>query len=254
MSELTVFNFDGAEVRAVTGPDGEPRFVAADSAKILGYGGGARNAIARLPERMKGVEKINTLGGVQEMTVINEAGLNRLIMRSNVPGAERFQDWIAEEVLPSIRKTGSYGAPSLTGKELLARAVIEANEMIAEKDTQIRQLAPKARAFDGFIGADGDYSFNEAAKMLQRRGMDTGQYRLVNLLIEWGWVYRGRKSVPRAKQAQVDTGRLTEKTHYFIDQRTGEERAGATQVRLTPKGVAAIYDRYMPASLDVEVA
>jgi|GEM_PF-2159449 len=131
----------------------------------------------------------------------------------------------------------------LTGPELMAKALLEAQSTLEAKDAQIAQLEPKAEAFDGFIGAEGDYSFNQAAKLLQRRGVDTGQFKLVKLLEEWGWIYRGAAREPRAKQAQIDTKRLAEKTHWFIDQATGEKRAGRTAVRVTPKGIDDIHAR-----------
>lgn len=131
----------------------------------------------------------------------------------------------------------------LTGPELMAKALLEAQSTLEAKDQQIAQLEPKAEAFDGFIGAEGDYSFNQAAKLLQRRGVDTGQFKLVKLLEEWGWIYRGAAREPRAKQAQIDTKRLAEKTHWFIDQSTGEKRAGRTAVRITPKGIDDIHAR-----------
>lgn len=249
MSELTVFDFHGEQVRVI-GDSDSPRFVGTDVLAILDLD---RTAYRRLDDDEKGVDSIHTPGGEQNVTVVTESGLYSLILGSRKPSAREFKRWVTGEVLPQIRKTGGYGqAPALAGKELLAHAVIEAQAMIEQKDAQIATLAPKADAFDGYIGAEGDYSFNEAAKLLQRRGVDTGQYKLVATLIEWGWVYRGRKRVPRAKQAQLDTGRLTEKTHYFIDQTTGEKRAGSTQVRVTPKGVEDIYRR-LTANQLVEV-
>lgn len=101
------------------------------------------------------------------MLVSNEGGINRLIMRSNASNAEAVQDWFTDTVLPSIRKTGSYStAPALTGPELLAHAVIEAQAMIAAKDQQIAELAPKAEFFDELMDAEGMYSMQAAAKML----------------------------------------------------------------------------------------
>lgn len=106
---VTPFEFPatGQTVRTVE-VDGDPWFVAADVTTVLGYGGGARNTLRRLPERMKDVEEINTPGGVQRMTVVSESGVYRMVMRSNLPAAEAFQDWIAKDVVPAIRRTGSY--------------------------------------------------------------------------------------------------------------------------------------------------
>lgn len=139
----------------------------------------------------------------------------------------------------------------LSGPELMAKALIEAQATMAAKDERIAQLEPKADAFDGYIGSAGDYSINEAAKLLQRRGVDTGQNRLANMLVEWGWLYRGRKQRLRAAQSQLETGRFNEKTYYYISHETGERMAGATQPRVTAKGIDDIYAR-MNAQLQLE--
>jgi len=241
MSDLTQFTFNEHDIRTVV-LDGEPWFVLADLTAVLNIGN-SRMVAARLDEDMKGVSLIDTPGGKQKMTIVSEAGMYDVVVRSDSPLATPFRRWITTEVLPSIRKTGSYGAPALTGPELMAAALIEAQATLEAKDKEIRTLTPKAEAFDGFIGSSGDYSVNETAKLLQRRGVDTGQNRLMRTLESWGWVYRGARNSPRVMQAQIETGRLAEKTYYFIDQRTGEERAGRTSVRVTPKGVEDIFAR-----------
>src|SRR5690625_4621296 len=241
MSDLTQFTFNEHDIRTVV-LDGEPWFVLADLTAVLNIGN-SRMVAARLDEDMKGVSLIDTPGGKQKMTIVSEAGMYDVVVRSDSPLATPFRRRTPTEVLPSIRKTGSYGAPALTGPELMAAALIEAQATLEAKDKEIRTLTPKAEAFDGFIGSSGDYSVNETAKLLQRRGVDTGKNRLMRTLESWGWVYRGARNSPRVMQAQIETGRLAEKTYYFIDQRTGEERAGRTSVRVTPKGVEDIFAR-----------
>lgn len=88
---------------------GEPWWVLADVARVLGFRDAA-NAGRVLKDKHKGTHPVSTLGGTQETTIINESGLYRLIMRSNKPESERFQDWVTEEVLPEIRKTGAYAS------------------------------------------------------------------------------------------------------------------------------------------------
>ncbi len=112
MNELAVvpFYFQEKEVRAITIGD-EPWFVARDVCAILGLDN-VTNAIARVPENHKGVNPINTPGGIQQMITVDEPGLYRLILRSDKPQAEPFMEWVTEEVLPTIRKTGSYGTVS----------------------------------------------------------------------------------------------------------------------------------------------
>lgn len=104
---LQVFNFEKRDVRVVM-KGSEPWFVAKDVCDVLEIQN-ARDTIARvLDEDEKGVDKIDTLGGAQEMNVINESGVYTLVMRSNKPEAKRFRKWVTSEVLPALRKTGSY--------------------------------------------------------------------------------------------------------------------------------------------------
>lgn len=88
---------------------GEPWWVAADIARVLGYSH-TPHAIRLLAEDEKGVHEVDTPGGEQEMTIVNESGLYRLVMNSKKPEAEAFRRWVFHEVLPSIRRTGSYSS------------------------------------------------------------------------------------------------------------------------------------------------
>jgi len=104
---LMSYEFGNLSVRAEM-IDGEPWFVARDVCDALCYGN-SRDAISKLDDDEKGVRKVDTRGGSQNMTIINESGLYHLIFRSNKPEAKVFKRWVAKEVLPSIRKTGGYG-------------------------------------------------------------------------------------------------------------------------------------------------
>jgi len=108
MNQIVAFDFESHDVRVVIGQDGEPRFVAADLLSTLNLD---RKALERLDEDEKGVSSIHTPGGQQEMTVVNESGLFNLVLGSRKPEAKRFKRWVTHEVLPSIRKTGSYAVP-----------------------------------------------------------------------------------------------------------------------------------------------
>lgn len=110
MSALTPFDFEGHAVRVVTDDAGEPWFVAMDVAETLGYSWQS-NVIAHVPSDWKGVRPINTPGGKQQMTVLTEQGLYFFLARSDKPNALPFQRWMAGDVLPSIRRTGSFAAP-----------------------------------------------------------------------------------------------------------------------------------------------
>lgn len=235
MSALQPFQFDGAEVRVVTDEHGAPWFVAADVARILGYVDG-RKAVNALPERMRSSVSIQdgTPGNPNRATV-NESGLYRLVMRSTKPEAERFQDWIAEDVVPAIRKTGSYGRPDVAQitRSDLARMVLEAEEQLAI-------AAPKAEAFDAFLATTGDYSVNEAAKVLSRHhDILTGERRLRSWMEANGWIYR-EAGKPRAYQRRLDQGVLDEKAQWHYHPETGEKVLDTPQVRVTARGIEAL--------------
>ena len=110
MSKLVAFTFESHNLRVTTGDDGEPWFVAADVCAALTIGNN-RDVLARLDDDEKGVGSIDTLGGKQDMAVVNESGLYALILGSRKPEAKRFKRWVTHEVLPSIRKTGAYAVP-----------------------------------------------------------------------------------------------------------------------------------------------
>ena len=107
VNQLVAFNFESSNVRVCVGLNGEPLFVAADVCQALTIEN-HRNVLARLDDDEKGVHSMDTLGGRQELAVINESGLYSLILSSRKPEAKRFKRWVTHEVLPSIRKTGGY--------------------------------------------------------------------------------------------------------------------------------------------------
>jgi prophage antirepressor-like protein len=121
------FDFKGHEVRT-TVINGEPWFVGKDVTEALGIAHAA-SSLRGLDEDDKGVHTMHTPSGQQEMTIINESSLYSLILSSRKPEAKPFKKWVTSEVLPTIRKTGSYGAPAqLSGPELMAAALIEASD------------------------------------------------------------------------------------------------------------------------------
>lgn len=108
MNEIQIFNNpEFGQMRTLT-IDGEPWFVGKDVAQVLGYNN-TRDALSRhIDTEDKRVSGITTPSGEQEMTIINESGLYSLILSSKLPGAKKFKRWVTSEVLPSIRKTGSF--------------------------------------------------------------------------------------------------------------------------------------------------
>ena len=169
--------------------DGEPWFVGKDVAEALGYSK-ARNAIAShvLDEDKKDAPIQGTHGGTQAMTIINESGLYALIFGSKLESAQRFKHWVTSEVLPVIRKTGSYAMPQ--GKELLALAVLEAQKTIEQQSTQIEEMKPKAIFADAVATSKQSILIGELAKLLKQNGYDTGEKRLFTYLRDNGYLIR----------------------------------------------------------------
>ena len=168
MNKLQIFNYQEKEVRTVT-KDGEPWFVAKDVCEILEISD-TWNAISRLSENMKGTDTISTLGGIQEMNVISEAGVYKLVFTSRKPEAEKFTDWLASEVIPSIRKTGGYVPKQMSQAEILAglaQVTVEierkANTAIEVANKASRQLTNALDVFAAPIDKDWRQSTN--AKM-----------------------------------------------------------------------------------------
>jgi prophage antirepressor-like protein len=111
MSNLSVFSFEKSPVRTVL-VSGAPWFSSADVGKILQLSN-IRASVALLDDDEKGVNTIDTPGGKQEISIVSESGLYALIFKSRRPEAKKFRRWVTSEVLPAIRKTGSYSAATL---------------------------------------------------------------------------------------------------------------------------------------------
>lgn len=190
MNEVELFNFESHEVRSLL-LNNEPWFVGKDVAEALGYSK-ARNAIATHidSEDKKDAPIQGTLGGVQEMTVINESGLYSLVLSSKLPSAKKFKRWVTSEVLPALRKTGQYQVKELSGSELMARALIEAQNVLAAKDKVIEEMKPKVVFADAVATSHTSILVGELAKILKQNGIDMGQKRLFAWLREKGYLIK----------------------------------------------------------------
>ena len=134
MNDLQIFIYSGAQLRTIQQPDGL-WWVLRDVCQVLGLSTPARVA-ERLDDDEKGVSLIHTPGGKQEMTIINEPGLYSVILRSDKPEAKAFKRWVVHEVLPSIRKNGSYGMNT------------EALQELAEINRQLEQYRQRYESVD----------------------------------------------------------------------------------------------------------
>ena len=159
MEELK--GFENAEFGSgrTTTVNGEIMFVGKDVAEILGYSNPRKAIIDHIDEEDKGVTKCDTLGGKQDLTMINESGLYSLILSSKMPNAKKFKHWVTADVLPAIRKTGMYATDELLDNPDLAIQAFTALKLEREKnkklnttvkvqEQQIMELQPKASYYD----------------------------------------------------------------------------------------------------------
>lgn len=136
MNEVKLFDFESNKIRTVM-IDNEPYFVGKDVCNVLGYTN-SRDAIkTHVFEDDKGVETIDTLGGKQNMTIINESGLYALIFGSRLESAKKFKRWVTSEVLPTLRRTGGYRLPQTPEEKI--RLLLEANQSANTKIDKVEE-------------------------------------------------------------------------------------------------------------------
>ena len=251
-NEIQKFDFRGAPLRTLTDEAGEPWFVAKDVCDILELTNPAV-ALQSLDED----EKTNLSNSYvwsepgRRPLIISEPGLYRLVMRSRKPEAKEFQRWVTHEVLPQIRKTGGYIPTSDADDDMtiLAKAVMigkrtmEAQrQKIAEQQTRIVELEPKARFADAVAASDGTCLVGELAKMLRQNGMDIGQNRLFRLLQADGYLGKAgsNRNVPTQRAMDLGLFRIKETTVTHADGHTTVSRTP----KVTGKGQRYFIDRY----------
>ena len=243
MNELKVFNSEEfGDVRTVT-INGDPWFVGKDVAAALGFTN-PRDAIStHVFDEDKGVESIDTLGGKQKMTVINESGLYALVFGSRLKSAQRFKHWVTSEVLPAIRRTGGYQMPAPQGKELLALAVLEAQKTIEAQNTEIERMKPKAIFADAVSASTSSILIGDLAKLLRQNGVDTGQKRLFEQLRNEGYLMKTGSSRNMPTQRYVADG-LFQIKETVISNPDGSVRMTKT-TQVTGKGQQYFLNKYL---------
>lgn len=233
-SDMQIFkNETFGEIRTAV-IDGEPWFVAVDVCRALEIVN-SRDALTRIDEDEKGVVLTDTPGGKQEVTTVNEPGLYSLVLGSRKPEAKAFKRWITHEVIPSIRKNGGYiaGQETMSDVELMARALIVAQNVIEEKNRQISGLTeenllmkPKAEYFDDLVDRKLLTNFRDTAKELH-----LGQKRFIAFLTDNGYAYRDAKGRILPHQKHVDAGLFEMK-----ECRSERSRWAGMQTLITPRG------------------
>lgn len=188
---------------------------------------------------------MNTLGGAQEMTVINESGLYSLILTSRKDAAKRFKKWVTAEVLPAIRKTGGYlmAAPDETPEALALRAMTVLQATVERQKAQLAEALPKVEALDRIATADGSLSITATAKALQVRPKDLFSY-----LQQHGWIYKRPGATAFLGYQSKTTPGLLEHKVTTVLRGDGSEKV-VEQVLITPKGLARLAMLMKPLAL-----
>lgn len=190
MNEIQIFNNkEFGNIRTVN-IDGEPWFVGKDVANALGYERATKAIQDHVDEDDKDEVPIqDSIGRMQKTPVINESGLYALIFGSKLKSAKQFKHWVTSEVLPAIRKTGSYQSVP-QGKELLALAVLEAQKTIEEQNHKIKEMQPKAIFADAVSASETSILVGDLAKLICQNGYQIGQKRLFEWLRQNGYLMK----------------------------------------------------------------
>lgn len=191
MNQLQNFNFNGAQVRALT-IDNEPYFVGKDVAEILGYKNTKDALLKHVEQEDKTVVKKSRFATLENipnrgLTFINESGLYSLIISSKLPSAKQFKHWVTSEVLPAIRKHGAYMTDQkafdvVHNKNGLIDLLQQAADQLQQKDIQIAEMKPKALFADAITESDTSILVGDLAKILRQNGIEIGARRLFKWL------------------------------------------------------------------------
>ena len=250
MNELQIFNNEEfGSVRTIT-KDGKIYFVGNDVAKALGYSETAK----AIRTHCKGVSEMDipTNGGIQTMKMITEGDIYRLVIKSKLPQAEKFESWVFDNVLPSIRKNGGYiaGQETLSDEELMAKALLVANNKIAERDAVIqRQQAvideqkPKAIFADAVSTSKTSILIGDLAKLICQNGVQIGQKRLFDWLRDNGYLIKCGLSRNMPMQRYVEQG-LFEVKESTVQNPDGSVRITKT-TKVTGKGQIYFVNRFL---------
>ena len=246
MNDLQVFrNAEFGELTLLE-IDNEPWFVGKEVAEKPGYEN-TKDSLARhvsVEDRRVIQRSENTTLEIPNrgLTVINESGLYSLILGSKLESAKRFKRWVTSEVLPAIRRTGSYSNQP-TGGKLLAMAVLEAQKLLDAKDEEIARMKPKELFADSVASSHSTILIGELAKILKANGFETGQKRLFETLRQDGFLIKRKGSdynMPTQKAMELG---LFEIKETVITNPDGSIRVSKT-TKVTGKGQIYFVNRY----------
>lgn len=232
MNQPQIFNFEQNEIRSFL-ENGIPHFVANDVAKALGYKNPSK---ATNDHCKKAIEAWgnDSLGRRQKFKIIPEPDVYRLIIKSSLPTAQKFEAWIMEEVLPTIRKNGMYATDELLNNpdlliEVAAKLKEErAGRLLAEQ--QVTELQPKALFADSVSASYTSILVGDLAKLIKQNGVDIGARRLFEWLREKGFLIKRKGTdwnMPTQKSMDLGLFEVKETVVSHSD--------GHTSINKTPK-------------------
>ncbi|GAB2567214.1 phage antirepressor [Leucobacter ruminantium] len=243
-NQIVPFAFDGRDVRVVL-IDNEPWFVLADLCRVLEIRN-VGNAAARLDHEMKGIHQADTPGGRQSMTIVSEAGMYEVVIRSDKPEAAAFRRWITSEVLPQIRKTGSYGTQvALSEDEIVHQALAITARRVEQLEAKITADAPKVHFAEAVAASPSTILVGDLAKILRANGAPFGANRLFEKLRTDGYLIRRRGSdwnMPTQKSMELGLFEIKESTRQHPD---GHVLLTKTP-KVTGKGQQYFIEKYAP--------
>lgn len=237
MSNIIAFMYQNTNVRATTTEDGTPLFCGKDVAAALGY---ARPTKAVL-DHCKGVpfwEPLETPGGTQEARFITEGDLYRLVFNSKLPEAEKFEAWVVDEVLPSIRKHGMYATPN-TIEEMIANPDIiiqlattlkEERAARAKVEAEIEAQRPVAALGKAIETAEGDLTPSAFGKILSKTNKTMGPNKFCKWLLDNNFAFRNGQGKIIPMQDTVNRGIL------ILTERIDKAGKIRPQLLVTPAG------------------
>lgn len=229
MANIQVFEYQNNKVRTVD-VDGEAWFVLKDVCGVLDIAD--HKVVARRLDEDEVCQTplTDSMGRQQSTTIINESGLYHVILRSDKPEAAPFRRWVTNDVLPAIRKTGSYNAPKLTRSQLLATALIAAHEELEEKDKQIETMKPKVLFADAVSASKKSILVGELAKLLSQNGISIGQNRLFDWMRKNSYLIKD----PKRSDYNLPTQRSMEMGLFEIKETT-IQHSDHVSINRTPK-------------------
>lgn len=244
LQEFTNAEFGNVRVLEI---DREPWFVGRDVAEKLGYVETAKAIRTHVDEEDKGVSILDTPGGRQKFTTINESGLYSLMLSSKLPSAKRFKRWITSEVIPAVRRHGMYATEDLLADPDLAIAAFKAlkdeREKRKELEQKIEQDRPKVTFADAVSCSETSILIGDLAKILRQNGVDVGQKRLFEQLRNEGYLMKYGTSRNLPTQRYMEQG-LFEIKESTISNPDGSIRISHT-TKVTGKGQTYFINKFL---------